>query len=160
MAVVRSLDWRLAGAVRSRALLTLLTMAWVSGCGRGLTPDEQAQVNMLRLAQLHRQYVAFHSGKEPQSADELRQWIGRTDPATLGLTGLSRSEIEALFISLRDGQPYMIVPAGKGGVTQHGDRIIVFEQKGANGKRMVAFDIGRVTEIDEMLFVHLQEEHL
>jgi hypothetical protein len=140
-------------------LVTIVNVMWLfSACGGGRTLDEQAQANLRRVAQFYQQYVASHDGTEPQSAEELRQWVAGSDPAKLAIS--SDTDLDAVFVSLRDGQPYIVVPAGKGGVTQQGDRIIAHEQTGSGGKRMVAFDIGRVTEMDEMLFVHLQEEHL
>ena len=57
---------------------------------------------------------------------------------------------EELFVSERDGQPYVIFygkrPAGVN------PEVIGYEQEGVGGKRMVGFRIGEVREVDEEEF--------
>ena len=115
-------------------------------------------MKLMHLVDLQRQFAEAHDGREPQSADELREWVNEKDPQELGEWQVT--DVDSLFISSRDGEPFVIVPRSKGAVTSDRNRIVAYEQIGVDGERLVAFDLGQVMEMDGELITHLQEEHV
>lgn len=142
---------------RLSALLKLLaSFLFVVGCSSDKPADDETK--LMHLVDFQRQFAEEHDGREPQSADELQAWVSQLDPQEL----LARhiSDVDSLFVSSRDGKPFVIVPRTEAATTSSQNRIVAYEQTGVNGLRWVAFDLGQVEEMDSELITHLQEEHV
>jgi hypothetical protein len=59
--------------------------------------------------------------------------------------------IDELFTSERDGQPLVVVY----GAARKGSDIVVYEQSGVDGTRLVGHRIGKIEELDEAAFSSL-----
>jgi hypothetical protein len=113
---------------------SLLTLA--PGCGPRL-PSFPPEVHHIKKAwSLCGAYKANHNGKLPKDIDEVKMWALQEGKAT-----------EDDFTSRRDKQPYkvMCTPPPMG-------FILVFEQTGENGKRLVVPHSGSAVEVTEEEF--------
>lgn len=103
---------------------------------------------------MYGRYVGQHQGKAPADEAEFRKFVeaqGTTDLANLGV-----SDPAKLWVSSRDGQPYVILygpvsgPPGPAGMP-----VVAYESKGSGGKRYVASSLGAVDEVTEARFREL-----
>jgi hypothetical protein len=134
---------RVKNLVATLALLGILVGA---GCGKN-PPKEN--VTLRQLAVQYGKYVSQNEGMGPPGPKEFKDFIKQN--ATVPV-----EDVENLFISPRDKQPYVVyynlqlsVPNSKGGPA------IAHEQVGVNGKRLVALMTTRVEEADEDRFNEL-----
>ena len=75
------------------------------------------------------------------------------------LTALQRTDVESLFVSPRDGQPYVVRYGLKfGGPSPGGSPVVAYEQTGVGGYRYVAFAVGGAEQVDEKRFRELVPE--
>ncbi len=142
--------WR----VRGRWMLGLVVAALLAaGCTQQTQSKKQQESRLKPLSMLYGQYMGQHRGQPPQSEAEFKKFVesqksflnqfGITDPATL-------------FISERDGQPYVVIYGKpKGPAALAGKPVIAYEKVGVGGKRFVASELGAVEEVDEARFKEL-----
>lgn len=113
--------------------------------------------NIRALNVFYGRYIGDHRGKPPANLEEFKAWIKKQDPGQFEAFGVDPNNLDALFTSPRDKQPFGFVfsasamnpgPEGKGSV-------VIYEQTGAGGMRMVVYSIGRVEEVDEATFKRL-----
>jgi len=132
------------------ARLALLGILVGAGCGKAPPPENRT---LRDLAVQYGRYASQNQGMGPPGAKELKEFI--KENATVPV-----DDVEKLFISPRDKQPYVVyynlqlgVPNSKGGPA------IAHEQVGANGKRFVALMTTRVEDADEDRFNELVSKH-
>jgi hypothetical protein len=73
----------------------------------------------------------------------------------LELMGVDPNQVDALFASERDGQPFQVkygIDSGLGAVIA-----VVFEQQGKDGMKLVGFTDGSVQTVDESQYRQLFE---
>lgn len=134
---------------RVLAILLFVQLAAISGCGR---PEAKNVVtaessNIKPLSVLYGQYQSQHN-KPPANEAEFKKFVATTGKSTLDSFG---TDPEAVFISQRDNQPYVIFYAGK--IPPSG--VIAYEREGVNGERVVAMPFGSVGLVDETRFNQL-----
>lgn len=127
------------------ALLGLL-----AGCGdAGTKLEPDAKVRLTKVLRLYQVYVDKHR-KGPPNEAALRDFGGK-------LTARQRDEyligddLDSIFISPRDGQPFEIrygLKLDPGTPT----RAVAWEAQGHNGQRFVALSLGYVEEYDDETF--------
>ena len=130
---------------RKAALLLGMVVGVIScgGCGASdPTPALKAAVlranstNSKRLATLYSRYHArFFSG--PRDETTFKKFIADRPFAELEELGASSGDIDALFVSERDKQPFFIRYGLA--LTDARSRAIVLETEGLNGKALVLF---------------------
>lgn len=130
---------------RKAALLLGMVVGVIScgGCGASdPTPALKAAVlranstNSKRLATLYSRYHArFFSG--PRDETTFKKFIAGRPVAELEELGASSGDIDALFVSERDKQPFFIRYGLA--LTDARSRAIVLETEGLNGKALVLF---------------------
>jgi hypothetical protein len=110
------------------------------GCAPA-APDPKALVrafndaNGKRLVNFYSQYQ-MEQGRGPKDEAELRKFILAKSPAALEEMGVSAGNLDGLFVSERDGQPFFIrYGAAAGG----GRQALVFESQGSGGTVAVFF---------------------
>lgn len=103
--------------------------------------------NLQRLANLYDRFQLGHRWKGPKSEAEFKEFINGLDDSTLTRMGVSKSEVDALFISERDGQPFKI-KWGVQGASRGAPKPVVFEQMGVSGKRRVGFTGMKQEEVE------------
>lgn len=138
------------------ALATLLLGLWLTtfGCGASQRQSQPREESRLKpLAVFYGQFTGQHRGMAPASEAEFKEFLRTIPPEQLA--SFQVKDIDTLFVSERDGKPYVILygnvsanrPAGPAGAP-----VIAYEQQGVGGKRFVASSIGAVEEVDEARF--------
>jgi len=168
-----------AGIKLGRVAVLAAIFAVLAGCGPRATPRDPTAGEQ-SIMKLGRAYMAFagtaKDGLGPASADELKKWLSADEKRLTDLS-LSRADLDSMFVSPRDGQPYDVQPKrhpnpfitagggppGRGGpkgaaakIPGYGQPgVLVNEKTGEGGKRMVFLSGSRVQEADEAEFNRL-----
>jgi hypothetical protein len=134
------------------ACLLLLVLALGILClQRGAKPWRRSTTErqLAGIAVLYRGYGAAY-GKPPPNMQALKAWAEKLDKQKRAQFEIDN--VETLFLSERDGQPFVLVllPTGLGPVLAH-------ETTGAHGKRFVVSSVGSVEELDEARFQQAME---
>ena len=127
-------------------LLSLFAAAAI-GCGERDSEPRLPESNLRLVAVLYSQYAFAHEGEAPADAADFRAFIESLGPGVLERAGLS--DLDELLESRRDGQPFALKYKNGNWAL---DRAIAYEQKGTDGTRYVATDLGSVSEITEEQF--------
>jgi hypothetical protein len=98
---------------------------------------------------------ALSQGQALKDEESFKRFVNSFDAETLerikGASGVA--SVDELFISERDGQPYVIFfgrpPAGVAA------DLVAYERAGVDGKRFVGYGLGVVEEVDEQRFNEL-----
>ena len=120
------------------------------GCSGPPGPNVPDRVPLRQLAILYGKYRHSHHGQPPADEAQFKQFIKSLDARQLTAAGVTAAEVDTLFVSPRDGQPYEIrydTSPAKG--PEGTAAAVVVERVGAGGKRFVAYSTGQVEEIDE-----------
>ena len=141
------------GLLRPAALLLTLFAATGSGCAKKDGDVATHQMSRVRILTNLLAMATTELGHVPRDEQEFKQAIAKLQ---VNLEKRKVGSIDELFISERDGQPLVVV-YGSGSVDSD---IVVYEQNGVNGKRMVGHRIGMVEEVDETELKKLTETKL
>jgi Tfp pilus assembly protein PilE len=119
--------------------------------------DVPGHNNLQALAVFYGRYISQHRGKSPSNIEELKTWLKKQDSEQFESMNVDPNNLDALFTSPRDNQPFGFVftasamnpgPDGKGSV-------VIYEQKGVGGRRLVAYTTTQIEEVDEATFKRL-----
>ena len=98
--------------------------------------------NLHSLGGMYRMYASKNGGTPPANEEDLKSYImeqGLEHFADFGIT-----TIEDLFISPRDGQPYVVVYGGR-----ELPEVLAYEQTGTETGRWIVSSMVVVSEVDE-----------
>lgn len=142
--------WRRAVGLVALAVLVLPLF----GCGSKRENVAQIQSNLRPLAMFYGQFQG-RNGRAPASEVEFKAYLRALPPADLTTWGAT--DVDGLFVSSRDGQPYVVLygDAAKKAPGPADSRVIAYEKTGVGGKRFVATVLGSVEEVDEARFGQL-----
>jgi hypothetical protein len=120
------------------------------GCSGPPAPNSPERLPLRHLAILYGKYRGAHRGQPPKDEAQFKQFITALEPNQLAAAGVSAAEIDAMFVSPRDAQPYDVryndSPPPDG---PNGPSAVVMERVGKNGMRLVAYSTAKVEEIDD-----------
>jgi hypothetical protein len=120
------------------------------GCSGPPAVNAPERVPLRQLAIFYGKYRSSHQGQPPKDEAQFKQYIKGLDARHLSTAGLTLAEVDSLFVSPRDGQPYDVrygaPPPTEG---PDGPVAVVAERVGKGGRRFVAYSTGKVEEIDE-----------
>jgi hypothetical protein len=125
-----------------------------SGCGSHQKSAPREQSGLKKLALVYGRFLSQSRGQPPANEAEFKKFAQSLRP--VDLKAFNIDDIEQVFISERDGKPYVVIygkpqgPPGPGG-----SPVIAYEQEGKAGKRWVASVVGAVEEVDEARFQQL-----
>jgi hypothetical protein len=137
---------------RSGIGLVLLCACALAGCGGGGGGGDLPEVErrLQTLASMFSRYASNpkNKGKLPPDEKALKAFIKSLPPQEL--TAMKLNDVDALFISPRDEQPFVVVyqqtpPPVPSGAPVH---VVAYERQGVGGKRYVAFATGQLEEVD------------
>lgn len=153
----------------TRKLTTLLTLAVLLGCGGGTPPPSPPtqQTTISTLGRLYGEYAARHDGIGPADEAAFRSFLESLPQPQRKSSGLE--DLATALVSPRDGAAYVIlygieprqsspadgqpnVPAAAGKSGLRGQPIVIHEQTGENGARLVATAFGSTGELSEAEF--------
>lgn len=124
-------------------LLAALTISWTnSGCNSHSNAASNNEHSHVRILTMLHTRATTTLGRPPRDEQEFKQTLAGLQ---LPLDSLNVDSIDQLFVSERDGQPLAI---HYGALPANLD-VVVYEQTGAEGKRLVGHRIGMVEELDE-----------
>ena len=130
--------------------------AAVLGCSSAAqrSAQQREESGLKTLAILYMQFAGQHQGKGPASEAEFKAFIQKLPEDQR--KSLNVKDVDALFVSPRDGKPYVIVYGAKRSAapspTGSGAPVVGYEQVGVGGRRYVASALGAVEEVDEAAF--------
>jgi hypothetical protein len=123
-------------------LLTTLLLALATGCSSGdNAASALASANNSNIQRLANLYVAFqseHDWRGPNDETEFKTYLSSVAPAKLERIGIDPNNLDALFISERDSQPFAIRYGVRGSVMGSAEPVI-FEATGDGNGRLVGF---------------------
>jgi hypothetical protein len=127
----------------------ILLIAALAGCNltAPVTADQKQQANLQALAVLYGSATTALS-RPPKSEDEFKKYIGSQRGKMLDV--LRITDPDALFVSQRDGKPFVVIYGQRQGERAPG--AVAYEQDGVGGRRLVALESGIVVELDEPEF--------
>ncbi len=131
--------------------LVLLLMAGCQSATRDAASDPQA-ARLLALSMLYARYQNANQGRSPASEEQFKTFIREYGNKIQEL--VQTDDADAVFTSLRDGQPYVVL-YGKATAQQQSSGLVAYETEGADGKRYVGYRLGYVEEVDEERFRQL-----
>lgn len=125
----------------------LMIAAWgmlAGGCG---TPSPEQEIKSIiksindsngkRLANFYSMYQQRHEFKGPPDEAAFKKFIVAVSPKQLEAMGVSAGDVDKLFVSERDGQPFDVRYAASRPPGTGGHQAVVFEAKGAGGRCLV-----------------------
>ena len=143
--------------MRCTSVAAIIFMA--AGCGREDPTNRVAAMNdsnIKRLANLYMAHQMRRGSKGPANEAAFKEFIKNgMAPHRLEMMQVNPNNADALFISERDGQPFVVRYGLSGGTMTA--LPVVFEQQGEGGKRLVAFTNGSVEEVDAARYEELLE---
>jgi hypothetical protein len=119
-----------------------------AGCARQAESSQKLEKSHVRsLTRLHALATSM-LGHTPRDEKELKHAITilSVKPEKMGV-----NSFDELFVSERDGKPLVLIYDSP----PKDSDILVYEQIGVNGKRMVGYRIGMVEEVDDAQFKNL-----
>jgi len=138
-----------------RPLAFLVVAGCLSGCGSPPPPppDDGARSQLQTLLGHYIQYSAANREQAPPDEATFRKF----------LAGKQVADVDKLLASPRDGKPFVVTykkslatDPSKGNLPpeQREKVVVIREQDGANGKRLVGYSSGLVEEVDASLPVN------
>ena len=130
-----------------RAAAFIALAATLGGCSK--TPSTVGKPEVSRLRPLAVLYASAASALHhpPQNEAEFKKYIASQKGKMLDV--LKVEDPDAIFVSERDGQPYVVKYVAAGGKIPD---VVAYEKVGVGGKRMVGFATGVVADLDEAQF--------
>ena len=121
-----------------------------AGCGDSNSVESAIssvnQNNMQRLINLYVRYQTQHRWQGPPSEDAFRDYIAQVQPVMLERMGVDPGNLDQLFVSERDNQPFQI-RYGIPGSARGSNEAVIFEASGDQGKRQVGFTSSVIEEV-------------
>lgn len=104
------------------------------------------KTNIQRLSNCYSMYQFNNGWQGPVDEASFKKYLSEVRPEILSRMGID--DIDSIFISERDGQPFKVRYAVKG--TARGtSEAVVFEAEGSGGKKMVGFLNMTQREVDQ-----------
>jgi hypothetical protein len=134
----------------SGALIVMLLAAYgCSGDNVASVVAAKNSTNIKRVRNMYEAYMLTH-GKGPMDEASLKDFITKKmSPVTLKLMTIDPTQVDAMFISERDGKPFQIKPGLHWGGPGSPNPAVVSESQGVGGLRQVAFGFGNVEDVDD-----------
>lgn len=127
------------------------TSVLLTGCKRtdadSMIADKN-DTNVKRLATLYSFFHIQNRNKGPKNEEQLRSFIEAQDPKRLKRGGIDITSLDDLFVSERDGEPF-VVRYGINTVVRGPSLPVIFESTGIDSMRQVGFFNGSMQEVDE-----------
>jgi len=134
------------------AVCAVGTMLGAFGCNSE-KPQSETEKNLQSLTVFYGRYISQHRGVGPADEADFKKFIRALPKDTLDSFGVNDSNLDKIFVSPRDNEPYGIAWKARSGAPGPGGApMIIWEQKGVNGKRYVSDSLGKIEEIDEATF--------
>jgi hypothetical protein len=132
-------------------MLPWVLLCAIAGCAAQEGAMTRAEFPRLPVLVSMHGMMEASTGRLPANEKEFKRFIVEKGTHLLERAGVA--SVDELFISERDGQPFVVIygkyPPGMA------SKIVAYEQDGVVGKRQVGYSAGAVELIDEMYFREL-----
>ncbi len=145
-------DLRKSIGCRLAALAVAGAMVGLSGCSSHVEKKKALAAetsNLKPLSILYGQYTSRNENRVPANEADFKKFIQTSGQWMLEQF---KTDIDKLFVSSRDGQPYVVFYRGN---PPPASGIVAYERDGAGGERLVARPFGGVEAVDEVRFREL-----
>lgn len=135
-------------ALRQFRWLALVTLATLTGCG----PDPLASTTAVRLRGLSNMYLSYAASKGggPPSEDAFKKYLRGADAIQLQMANIDPKAIDAVFVSERDKQPFVIIyNKSISRISGDSKEVIAYEKTGQSGKHLIAYLNAKVDHVDD-----------
>lgn len=130
-------------------IILAVAAAAVLGCGGPSRPSHFTDTPIKKFCVLYTKYALTHNMLGPPDEAAFKEYIRQADAEMVRDIGFDPKNVDALFVSPRDGRPFRVLWKMKAG-DPRGGPVIVFESVGVAGKRQVGRLFGtRYEELDE-----------
>lgn len=129
------------------------------GCGSKPVEQPATEANLKAIYVLFGQYTGQNRGQSPPNADAFKKFLQGLDPEQL--KAVTDKDVDSLFVSPRDNQPYVIHYKGEIGVpgvgapSAAGGGWLAHEATGVDGKRYLLLSTGIIEEVDAARFAEI-----
>ncbi len=128
--------------------LALFALVTLTGCG----PDPLASTTAVRLRGLANMYLTYAASKGggPPSEDAFKKYLRGADAIQLQMANIDPKQIDTVFVSERDKQPFVIVynkPISR--ISGDTTEVIAYEKTGQSGKHLIAYLNAKVDHVDD-----------
>jgi len=145
---------------RIAVIVLAIVLFALPGCSSDSVQSQVAAMNssnIKRVANLFGAWQNSHGGQGPKDMESIKAFAEGIPPDALQNMKIEPTKLDALFISERDGKPFKI----KFGAARSlmGPHIaVVFEEKGIDDKKQVAWTNAQVREVDDAEYQQLWGE--
>ncbi len=117
-------------------LCVCLIILTLSGCESKRKMTEIYSTNMKKLHACYSMYMEHHSYIGPKNEEVFKKYLknDRTAVFLLKRIEVTPEDVDGLFISERDGEPFEV----RYGLKGEADHAVVFEKTGVDGERLIA----------------------
>jgi hypothetical protein len=130
--------------MRISAFIAVLSAIAIVGCSsseKAPAPPSADELHIKNIAIIYQVATGANKGKAAKSIDELKKVVSNMDSERAQEMKIDPKNMDSIFNSPRDGQPYVI--------RFKGDGVLAYEKTGKNGKRLVVYTTMEVKEIEE-----------
>jgi hypothetical protein len=141
------------GILRCSFLLLFFVGGLAVGCGGDQVSESFREMNKLNMQKLVNSYVMFASvngNVGPKNAEELKNFIATDErvPPRLGMSSNDLSDLDSIFVSDADGEPFKIRFGLK--LRMDEDRSpLIFDAVGVDGMRRVGLADNEIVEVSD-----------
>jgi hypothetical protein len=129
-----------------------LVFGLLAGCSQDAPPPTVQQIHLKDLAVAYGRFIASHRGQSPKDEKEFKAFV----QTMLPYLPSKPTDVDSLFVSPRDNQPYVVRYGASSAVSGSGQApVVAYEQQGVDGNRFIATILGAVEEVDEARFREL-----
>jgi len=140
------------------SLLPCLVIALLCGCGGDGTGDyllkDANKTNLDRICTLYFSFQMQNQNKGPADEAAFREFLSKRPAEKLEKIGVDPANLDALFVSDRDGEKFEIL-WGVNASPRDEPVAIVAESVGVDGKRMIGFHKKPHKEVEEAEYKQL-----
>jgi hypothetical protein len=133
------------------AVLTAVIVAGAAGCGSSSDVKSIMKAindsNGKRLANFYAMFQMRSNFTGPADQQALKKFIAGMNPAELEAMGVKADEVDKLFVSERDGQPFFVRYGVKKPPLLGGHQAVIFETEGKGGRIGVFMTGPKVVEV-------------
>jgi hypothetical protein len=124
------------------------------GCrtNRSATAERPDVARLTELTKLYANYLRTNRNQAPASEADFKAIVAEAGGSILKRAGVS--SVDELFVSPRDGQPFVVL-YGKDAARLIRRGVIAHERIGKDGRRLVGYELGYVHEVGQEEFAKL-----
>ena len=132
-------------------LFVVAALAPLGGCSQNSSSHAAVAAandsNIKRLANLYQSFASRHGWRGPKDEAEFKEFVRGFPPHRLEMMGVDVDQIDAIFVSERDGQPLIVKYRSRKWIGRRDPRRV--RTAGARRQEKVGLTNGAVQEADE-----------